>query len=100
MGRKRPKQTRLGQKLLQIRKELNISQSRMPERLGRPDLRPGRISEYERSIREPSLSVLMAYARLARIHLQYIVNDAVNLPPFPGDIDHPLTSPDDSSSDN
>ena len=91
MGRARPKQKRLGEKLLQIRKILDISQERMPERLGRPDVRPGRISEYERNKREPSLSLLMAYARLAHIHLQYIVNDAVELPDqIPGDVDHRL----------
>src|SRR3569832_1614610 len=96
MGRPRPKQEFLGQKLLQIRDQLDISQDRMPERLGRPDLHPGRISEYERNKREPSLSVLMAYARLARIHLEYIVDDNVNLPEdIPGDVEHPLTQQDD-----
>ena len=91
MGRPRPKQEFLGQKLLQIREKLDISQDRMPERLGRPDLHPGRISEYERNKREPSLSVLMAYARLARIHLEYIVDDNVNLPEdIPGDVEYDL----------
>ena len=99
MGRPRPKQEFLGQKLLQIRKELDISQDRMPERLGRPDLHPGRISEYEQNKREPSLSVLLAYAKLAGVHLEDIVNDNVGLPDkIPGDVYHPLASPDDSSS--
>ena len=91
MGRPRPKQKRLGEKLLRIRKELDISQDRMPDRLGRPDLHPGRISEYEQNKREPSLSTLLAYARLASIHLEDIVNDSVELPdPLPGDVKHPL----------
>lgn len=91
MGRPRPKQKRLGEKLLRIRKELDISQDRMPDRLGRPDLHPGRISEYEQNKREPSLSTLLAYARLASIHLEDIVNDSVELPdPLPGDVEHPL----------
>src|ERR1044072_6514771 len=96
MGRRRPKQEHLAQKLLQIRKKLDISQDRMPERLGRPDLHPGRISEYEQNVREPVQSVLMAYSRLARIHLEDIVNDNVDLPDtIPGDVDHPLTPPAD-----
>jgi transcriptional regulator with XRE-family HTH domain len=62
----------------------------MPERLGRPDLHPGRISEYEQNKREPSLSVLLAYAKLAGVHLEDIVNDNVNLPhPLPGNVHHP-----------
>lgn len=91
MGNRRPKQERLGEKLRQIRKKLDISQDRMPERLGRPNLHPGRISEYERSEREPSLLTLLAYAKLAGVHLEDIVNDNVNLPDqIPGDIHHPL----------
>jgi transcriptional regulator with XRE-family HTH domain len=91
MGRPRPKQKRLGQKLLQIRKELDISQDRLPERLGRPDLHPGRISEYEQDKREPSLSVLLAYAKLAGVHLEDIVNDNVDLPDsLPGAVHHDL----------
>jgi transcriptional regulator with XRE-family HTH domain len=64
----------------------------MPERLGRPDLHPGRISEYEQNKREPSLSVLLAYAKLAGVHLEDIVNDNVQLPAgLPGDVYHPMT---------
>jgi hypothetical protein len=63
----------------------------MPERLGRPDLHPGRISEYEKSVREPVLSVLLAYAKLAGVHLEDIVNDNVNLPDsLPGTVHHDL----------
>jgi len=91
MGRPRPKQKRLGQKLRQIRKELDISQDRMPERLGRPDLHPGRISEYEQNKREPSLLTLLSYAKLAGVHLEDIVNDNVDLPAqIPGDVQHVL----------
>ena len=93
MGRPRPKQKRLGQKLLQIRKELYNSQDRMPDRLGRPDLHPGRISEYEQDKREPSLLTLLAYAQLAGVHLEDIVDDNVDLPAqIPGDVQHVLTS--------
>ena len=91
MGNPRPKQKRLGQKLLRIRKELDISQDRLPDRLGRPDLHPGRISEYEQDKREPSLHTLLAYANLAGVHLEDLVNDNVDLPDsLPGNVRHDL----------
>ena len=39
-----------------------------------------RISEYEAGIREPSLWVLLAYGRVARIHLELIIDDEAILP--------------------
>ena len=91
MGHRRPKQKYLGRKLRQIRETLGISQAHLPARLRRPNLHPGRISEYERSEREPALSVLLAYADLAGVHLEVIVNDNVELPEkLPGNIHHPL----------
>jgi len=38
-----------------------------------------RISEYESGRREPSLLVLLAYARVAGIHLEEIVDDKLEL---------------------
>lgn len=91
MGHRRPKQKYLGQKLREIRERLGISQAYMPARLGRLDLHPGRISEYERNEREPSLSTLLAYANLAGVHLEVIVNDNLVLPErIPGNIHHRL----------
>ena len=78
MGRPRPKQKRLGQKLRQIRKELDISQDRMPERLGRPDLHPGRISEYEQNKREPSRASMVPRIFLAP--LIFAINALRNSP--------------------
>jgi hypothetical protein len=50
----------------------------------------GRISEYERGKREPSLWVLLAYARVARIHLEDLVDDDIALPAsLPGDVIYP-----------
>lgn len=49
-----------------------------------------RISEYESGRREPSLSMLLAYARVAGVHLEDIVNDYVELPDkLPGKVKHP-----------
>lgn len=52
----------------------------------------GRISEYERGKREPSLWVLLAYARVAGIHLEDLVDDDIALPArLPGDVIYPNT---------
>ena len=91
MGHPRPKQRNIGKKLLQIRQRLDISQQSMPVRLGLPDMHPGRISEYERNGREPSLLTLLCYANLAGVHLEVIANDNLELPDkIPGDVHHPL----------
>ena len=82
MGKKpryRPKN--LGRKLFQIRYALGLSQSEMIRRLGAEELfSTARISEYETGIREPSLWVLLAYGRVARIHLELIIDDEAVLP--------------------
>jgi transcriptional regulator with XRE-family HTH domain len=87
MGTKvRPRPRNLSRKLRQIRIDLGLSQLQMIRRLGFEDsLHPGRISEYESSMREPSLLILLAYARLAGVHLEEIVDDDLELPPrLPG----------------
>lgn len=53
----------------------------------------GRISEYERGKREPSLRVLLAYARAACIHLEVLVDDEIDLPAkLPGNAVYPGNS--------
>ena len=86
--RMRPRPVNLSQKLRQIRIDLGLSQLELVRRLGFEDsLHVGRISEYESSMREPSLLLLLAYARLARVHLEDIVDDERDLPPkLPGKI--------------
>lgn len=50
----------------------------------------GRVSEYERGKREPSLWVLLAYARAACIHLEDLVDDEIALPDkLPGNVIYP-----------
>jgi transcriptional regulator with XRE-family HTH domain len=89
MGNRRPRQEHLGRKLLQIREAFGISQQNMPARLGIHGMHPGRISEYERNEREPALLTLLAYADLAGVHLEDIVNDLVELPDkLPGNVHH------------
>jgi len=91
MGAKvRPRPVNLSKKLRQIRIDLGLSQYELISRLGFEDsLHPGRISEYESSMREPSLLMLLAYARLARVHLEDIVDDGRDLPPrLPGRVNY------------
>jgi transcriptional regulator with XRE-family HTH domain len=80
MGHKRPKPTRLNEKLLAIRQGLGISQYKMALKLGIPS--GSRIAEYESGRREPNLIMLLAYSQLADIQLELIINDRVDLAQF------------------
>jgi len=54
----------------------------------------GRISDYELGKREPSLWILLAYARVAGIHLEDIVDDNILLPAeLPGDVNYSHAKP-------
>ncbi|HKN82971.1 MAG TPA: helix-turn-helix transcriptional regulator [Pyrinomonadaceae bacterium] len=81
---------RLAEKLRQIRTGLGLSQTQMLERLGYSDsMHYGRISEYEQDKREPSLMILLAYARAAQVHLEDIVDDNFELPrKLPGNVNY------------
>ena len=101
MGTKpRQRPENLGRKLLQIRHALGLSQSEMLRRLGVEGLlSPARISEYESGVREPSLSMLLGYASVARVHLEYIIDDDVFLPAkLPGTFDYQRSKPKASTS--
>ena len=97
MGYPRPRPERLGPKLKHIREWFGYAQDDMPERLGL-EMHPGRISEWERNIREPFAKVLLAYADLAGVHVEDLINDKVDLPEkLPGKVHHgvlPRTSSD------
>ena len=79
----------LGPKLLQIRKALGLSQAQMLRHLGaEPSIQTARISEYESGAREPSLRILLAYGRVARVHLETLIDDEATLPDnIPGNFD-------------
>jgi transcriptional regulator with XRE-family HTH domain len=72
MERQRPKN--LAAKLLVIRHHLNLSQREMVKRLGLT-IHYSRISEFELGRRFPPMYVLLAYARLAGIHIDDLVDD-------------------------
>jgi len=87
----RTRQQLLPLKLLAIRKCLKVGQTEMANVLQskilshfdrRYDLKPGRISEYEKEQREPNLFVLTAYARLAQVYLESVADDRVTVKEF------------------
>jgi transcriptional regulator with XRE-family HTH domain len=74
----RPKN--LAPKLLQIRNALGLTQSEMLLRLGAENFKTARISEYESGAREPSLWILLAYGRVAQVHVESLIDDEATLP--------------------
>jgi len=81
MGSARPRPKRLAEKLLQIRSGLGLSQKKMIKLLGaEAPINYTNISKYELDKNEPPLMILLAYARLAQVHLEEIVDDDIDLP--------------------
>jgi len=87
----RSQQQLLPDKLRAIREFLKLGQVEMASALQseilsrfdrRYNLKSGRISEYENGQREPNLFVLIAYARLAQVHLESVADDRVSLKEF------------------
>lgn len=78
--RSRPKH--LGTKLRLIREVLNLTLEGMIERLGYTEspLHPTNMSAMERNEREPPLKLLLAYARLAGISTDELIDDEAQLP--------------------
>ena len=79
---RRPAPKRLGEKLLQIRTALELSQTGIVSRLDYQEspLYPAQISNFEQGKREPPLQLLLAYARLANISLEILADDKLDLP--------------------
>lgn len=81
MGRKaRRKPKNLPAKLLEIRRQLGLTQSEMA---GKLDLSTGPakpISQYETGASEPDMITLLNYARLAGICVCVLVDDTLELP--------------------
>ena len=82
MGTKgRPKPERLAVKLREVRTKLGLSQNGMIRRMGLTDrLVQAEISAYELGLREPPLTVLLAYARAANILVEWLIDDELDLP--------------------
>jgi transcriptional regulator with XRE-family HTH domain len=81
MGAPRPKPERLAEKLLQIRTALGLSQTEMHRRLGVENLIEYHIiSRYEQGKREPPLTILLQYARVANVYVEALIDDELDLP--------------------
>lgn len=79
MGYKRPTPRHLAAKLRAIRKNFRVSQYRLA---GSLQVRRTRLSEFEWGRRMPSWIVLIRYAKLAGIPLEFIVDDDIDLDYF------------------
>ncbi len=90
MGHARRRPSRLAEKLLQIRTALGISQTEMHRRLDVEDEIPyTRISDYELDKGEPTLMILLRYARLAAVPTEVLIDDDLDLPhKLPGPTNH------------
>ena len=82
MGKKaRRKPKRLAEKLVQIRTALGLSQSEMLRRLEVEDqIDYTAISKYELGRNEPSLIILLQYARAAGVSTDVLIDDELDLP--------------------
>jgi transcriptional regulator with XRE-family HTH domain len=82
MGRaNKPKPARLAEKLLQIRIALGLSQNEMIRCLGLPErIKQGSVSGYELGTRMPPPQILLRYAEVARVWIDVLVDDDLDLP--------------------
>jgi len=75
---------KLRNKLKRIREGLELTQREMADRLKRKvpraSIHPGHISQFEKGTREPSLLVLLAYAKLAGTSTDVLIDDREDLP--------------------
>jgi transcriptional regulator with XRE-family HTH domain len=78
---KRPVPKKLAKKLGQIRANLGLSQTEMVKALNykASPLRPAQISQFETGRREPPLMLLLAYARLAEVSTDVLIDDKQNI---------------------
>ena len=80
MGHSRPRPKHLAKKLLQIRRSLGVSQGELVRQLGVQALiEHTTISKYELNKNEPPLAILLAYARLAGLPVERIIDDDLEL---------------------
>ena len=73
---------RLAEKLRRVRLKLGLSQAKMGEALGqyRAEMHRSSISAYENGDRLPPPLVALAYARLAKVSLDLLIDDESDLP--------------------
>jgi transcriptional regulator with XRE-family HTH domain len=82
MGHKLNRPDRLAEKLLQIRKAFGLSQKEMAERLSKQagvKITYRNVSKYERGRSVPFVEIVLAYARAAKVSMNEIVDDDLEL---------------------
>lgn len=77
MGHARARPRHLAKKLLQIRLSFGLSQSQIAKRIGVQEY--STISKYELDKNEPPLSILLAYAKVAGISTDLLIDDNVGV---------------------
>ena len=78
--RQRPRPKNLARKLKTIRTSLDLSQNDLISKLGVEDeIFRSTISAFERGAREPSLPLLLKYARLAGVSTDVLIDDGLEL---------------------
>ena len=82
----RAKPKHLAAKLLAIRQYLGLSQAQLGKRLGF-ESSYARIAEYERGKREPNLLTLLRYSQIARVHMEKLVDDRIDLKQFEDELE-------------
>ena len=79
MGYPRPRPKHLAAKLRRIRKSLGLTQPKLIERLNLDGISPPYISQYESGRTEPTLMVLLAYAKVAGVPVESLIDDLITL---------------------
>jgi transcriptional regulator with XRE-family HTH domain len=79
---RRPQPKYLPAKLLKIRQLLGLTQKQMAAHLKhvKPSPRPGQVSRFEQGKREPSLLLLLEYARMAGVSTDVLIDDKLDVP--------------------
>jgi transcriptional regulator with XRE-family HTH domain len=72
---------KLGKKMKQIRLRLGMSQREIVGALNytATPLRASQISQYEQGQREPTMMLVLAYARLAKVSVERLIDDKMKL---------------------
>jgi transcriptional regulator with XRE-family HTH domain len=80
--KKRPVPARLPEKLLKIRRLLDLTQEQLAERMSHlPSApQPGHISRFEQGLREPNLVYLLEISRLSGVPLEVLLDDKLDVP--------------------
>jgi hypothetical protein len=68
--------------------QVSFNVTSLPIQEGNIHSKSARTSEFENGKREPHLFVLMAYARLGKVHLQSVVDDDITVTTFRTRIGH------------